>query len=213
MYKKYTKFDIANMKMAFITADLSYALRRKVGAIIVSDNRIIANGYNGTITGTDNNCEDKYVTCGKCGNSVFLDNDLSKYAHDKYPDQERLKAVWSNIETDEIETKAKKALYQNCNCDDCKAMIIFDESHVTLKTNNRVIHAEQNALLFAARKGISVKGATMYVTSAPCIECAKAIAESGIKMVIWKEVYKDLAGPELLNDVGVECYRYDIIDQ
>lgn len=189
MYKKYNKFDIANMKMAFITADLSYALRRKVGAIIVDENRVIANGYNGTITGTDNTCEDKVLYCPKC---------------------KEIHIISPSSDISNSDTRSYEYICNNCGTQNKYNNV---SEFLELKTNNRVIHAEQNALLFAARKGISVKGATMYVTSAPCIECAKAIAESGIKMVIWKEVYKDLAGPELLNDVGVECYRYDIIDQ
>ena len=46
------------------------------------------------------------------------------------------------------------------------------------------IHAELNAILFAARNGSSIDGATMYVTLSPCPDCAKAIAQSGIKKLV-----------------------------
>jgi dCMP deaminase len=47
----------AHMKTAYIYADLSHAIRKKVGAVLVIEDRIIANGYNGTISGSDNACE------------------------------------------------------------------------------------------------------------------------------------------------------------
>lgn len=211
MYKRYNKFDNANMSMAFITANLSYCQRRKVGAVIVRDDRIIANGYNGTLKGTDNSCEDKILICGQCGRNNVLDKDLSEYSFSKYPNQERLSAVMSKVVTEEDIYKAKNSLYHTCENPECDAMIIFAEEHVGLKTNNNVIHAEQNAILFAANHGISVKDTTMFVTTAPCLECAKAIAGSGIKEVIWKDIYKNFDGIEYLQANGVECYRYDIV--
>ncbi|UNY47076.1 dCMP deaminase [Cronobacter phage LPCS28] len=47
------------------------------------------------------------------------------------------------------------------------------------------IHAELNAILYAAKRGISIEGATMYVTVSPCADCAKAIAQSGIKQLVY----------------------------
>ena len=47
------------MRVAQLTAELSYAIRKKVGAVLVKDNRIISIGYNGTIAGAPNECEDK----------------------------------------------------------------------------------------------------------------------------------------------------------
>ena len=56
MYK-FTKFDKANMQMAYITANLSYCQRRQVGAVIVRDDRVIANGVNGFLF-SDGNVEE-----------------------------------------------------------------------------------------------------------------------------------------------------------
>lgn len=55
---KYNKFDIAYLKMASEWANLSYCKRKKVGALIVKDRMIISDGYNGTPSGYENNCED-----------------------------------------------------------------------------------------------------------------------------------------------------------
>ena len=55
----FTKFDYALMKTALIWKDLSYGRKRKVGAVLVRDNRIIAHGYNGTVQGLPNQMEDE----------------------------------------------------------------------------------------------------------------------------------------------------------
>lgn len=70
------------------------------------------------------------------------------------------------------------------------------------------IHAEMNALLFASKHGLSVNGATMYVTLSPCIQCAKAIAQSGIKTLVYCETYdKNIPGWDSVlqdNNVNVQ---------
>ena len=72
----------------------------------------------------------------------------------------------------------------------------------------RTIHAEVNTIAFAARSGISVKGATMYVTLSPCYNCSKLIINSGIKRVIYKEEYRDTSGVNLLQEAGIEVERF-----
>lgn len=51
------------------------------------------------------------------------------------------------------------------------------------------VHAEMNAILAAARKGVSIDGGVLYVTHSPCNDCAKAIAQSGIKKVVYNTPY------------------------
>ncbi len=80
-----------------------------------------------------------------------------------------------------------------------------------LVTKPEVIHAEINAIAKAARQGISVKDATMYVSISPCIECAKLIIQSGIKKVIYKEEYRDKSGYDLLIKANVEIYKFSEI--
>lgn len=75
-----------------------------------------------------------------------------------------------------------------------------DENNVT---KPEVIHAELNALLFAARHGISTKGATLRVTHTPCRACAGAIIQAGISEVHWDMPYRDNEGPKLLFEAGV----------
>jgi len=127
------------MKTAKLFAELSSARRRKVGAIIVKDDRIISIGYNGMPADWDNNCEDEVVD----------------YFSDRIP-------------------------------------------ITTLKTKPEVLHAELNAIGKLARSNESGEGATMFVTCAPCMDCAKMIYASGIKEVFYAEDYRDQSGLEFL---------------
>ena len=52
------------------------------------------------------------------------------------------------------------------------------------------IHAEMNAIIWAAREGISIKGATIYVTLEPCSECSKNLIASGIRRVVYEKSYE-----------------------
>lgn len=85
----------------------------------------------------------------------------------------------------------------------------FRNQHSDWSKKNE-IHAELNALLFAARKGSSIEGATMYVTLSPCSDCAKAIAQSGIKKLVFCEMYDRLAPDwdQILKDSGIEVLQY-----
>lgn len=79
------------------------------------------------------------------------------------------------------------------------------------KTRKDVIHAEMNAILFAARNGITTEGCTMYVTLSPCIECAKGIVQAGISRVIYDSDYRKSAGVEFLIKNGVETQNINEI--
>lgn len=74
-------------------------------------------------------------------------------------------------------------------------------------TTKFVVHAEQNAITFAAKEGIKLKGTTLYTTTSPCPDCAKLIASSGIKRVLYLDEYKDTSGVDFLNHCGVSCYK------
>lgn len=125
--------------MAQIWAENSYCKRRQVGALLVKDKMIISDGYNGTPSGFENDCEDE--------------NNISK---------------------------------------------------------PYVLHAEANAITKVARSNNSSEGATLYVTTSPCIECAKLIIQSGIKRVVYNEQYRILDGIELLNRAGIETIFIDL---
>lgn len=70
-------------------------------------------------------------------------------------------------------------------------------------------HAEQNAIVQAARMGIEIEGATLYCTHQPCVICAKMIINSGIRRIVFENGYPDLFSLELLNEAGVEITQMD----
>lgn len=72
-------------------------------------------------------------------------------------------------------------------------------------TKAYVLHAEANAITKVAQSNNSSKGATLYVTTSPCIECAKLIIQSGIKRVVFGEIYRLTDGVDLLKRAGIEC--------
>lgn len=124
------------MAQSHLLALRSTCPRLSVGATIVRDKRIIAGGYNGSISG-DEHCIDEgcYIRDNHCV---------------------------------------------------------------------RTIHAEINALLQCAKYGISTNGADIYITHFPCLQCTKAIIQSGIKNVYYASDYKnDSYAIELLNKAGV----------
>ena len=124
------------MKVAHLFAEHSSAKRKKVGAVIVKDDRIISIGYNGMPAGWDNTCE------------IELHQPVGR---------------------------------------------------VDLVTKPEVLHAESNAIAKLAKSSESGEGATMFITCAPCIECAKLIYQSGIKEVFYDEEYRSDEGVKFLN--------------
>jgi len=73
----------------------------------------------------------------------------------------------------------------------------------------RGLHAEQNAIIQAAKTGISLEGAIMYVTNHPCFICAKMIINSGIKKVVYKEGYSDKEAEDFLKKSGIEVVKLE----
>ncbi len=140
-YEKQEILDKRYLRMSAIWAENSYCERRKVGAIIVKDQMIISDGYNGTPAGFENICEDE-----------------------------------------------------------------------TGQTKPYVLHAEANAITKVARSNNSSDGATLYVTASPCLECAKLIIQSGIKRVVFNELYRMTDGIDLLERAGVECVHISNTD-
>lgn len=80
--------------------------------------------------------------------------------------------------------------------------ICEDENGIT---KPYVLHAEANAITKIARSNNSSQGSTLYVTSSPCMECAKLIIQAGITRVVYNEIYRITDGLELLKRAGVEC--------
>ncbi len=79
-------------------------------------------------------------------------------------------------------------------------------------TRAYVLHAEANAITKIARSGNNSDGATLYVTDAPCIECAKLIIQAGIKRVIYARSYRLTDGIDLLKEADIEVLQIETGD-
>lgn len=78
-------------------------------------------------------------------------------------------------------------------------------SYVSTKSGCiRTIHGEANAIAWAAREGVSVKGATIYLTHDPCRDCSKLIASAGIIKVVFRNLYGRVPGTGTLENQGIE---------
>ncbi|WP_339736465.1 dCMP deaminase family protein [uncultured Sunxiuqinia sp.] len=138
MEKKQFLLDQRYLKMANIWAQNSYCKRRQVGALLVKDQMIISDGYNGTPSGFENICEDE--------------NNLTK---------------------------------------------------------PYVLHAEANAITKVAKSNNSSEGATLYVTSSPCMECSKLIIQAGIIRVVFTDNYRLEDGINLLRKANIEVVQVE----
>ena len=72
----------------------------------------------------------------------------------------------------------------------------------------RTVHAEANAIVQAARNGIAIEGADIYVTASPCYYCFKLIANAGIKRVIYKDFYRDEHIIQHAEEAGIELVQF-----
>ena len=88
------------------------------------------------------------------------------------------------------------------NCED--EVRYPDAAGVTLKTKPEVLHAESNCISKLARSNESGLDADLFVTHAPCLDCAKLIYQSGIRRVWFGSSYRDAAGVDFLEHSGVE---------
>ena len=156
-FDKDKKWDLSFMEIASIFANHSSCVKRKVGAVLVKDLRILSTGYNGTPSGFCN-CDEAFKNPTDLKDGT-LPNGI-KITHHDFAEQ-------------------------------------FE------------IHAEQNCLSFAAKNGVSTKDCTLYITTAPCVNCAKIIIASGIKKVIYNEIYKNDYGIKLLKEAKI---KYDSLD-
>lgn len=73
-----------------------------------------------------------------------------------------------------------------------------------LKTKPEVLHAESNAIAKLARSSQSGRDADIFITHAPCLDCAKLIYQSGISSVYYRNSYRDVAGVEFLEKSGIK---------
>lgn len=81
-----------------------------------------------------------------------------------------------------------------------------------LKTKPQVLHAETNAIAKLAKSSESGDGASIFITHAPCLECAKLIYQSGITQVYYDNTYKTDVGLQFLHKCGIDVERIVVGD-
>ena len=165
------------MDWAKRTSQLSHAVRLQVGAVIVKDDSVISYGYNGMPEGWDNNCEDKDYMSGDAGGWLNPDE-----IYERWPFEETV------VVTNDNESFETTRRYR-------------------LKTKPEVLHAESNALAKLAKSSNSGLNADLFVTHAPCIDCAKLIYQSGIRRVYFNQNYRDDSGLDFLTKSGIEVNK------
>lgn len=146
------KWDKRFMELTELVGTWASCYRRKVGAIIVKDKRVLTTGYNGAPAGTSS-CVER----GEC-------------------------------------LREKMNIPSGTRAETCYAA-----------------HAEQNAIIQAARYGANIDGATLYCTHQPCVICAKMIINAGIKRVVYKEGYPDEFSIRLFEEAGTKIIKYEEI--
>lgn len=162
------------MTIAEDCARMSRAVRLQVGSVIVKNDNIIAFGWNGMPAGWDNACEYKDWMSGDAGG--WLD-----------PDEIIRGWPYEGTQTG-IDSHGNPFERQGRYC---------------LKTKPEVLHSEMNALMKLAKSNESGAGATMFITHAPCIQCAKGISQAGIVQVFYKNDYKLTDGLDFLRKCGL----------
>ncbi|MEA1968886.1 MAG: cytidine/deoxycytidylate deaminase family protein [Thermodesulfobacteriota bacterium] len=135
------------MGISELVATRSTCLRRKVGAVLVKDKRILCSGYNGAPSGLPH-----------CDETGCLREKLNVPSGEKH---------------------------ELC----------------------RGVHAEQNAIIQAARHGISVRDSVLYCTNQPCSICAKMIINAGIRKVYFRDGYNDPMAEKMFDQAGLICKK------
>jgi dCMP deaminase len=75
-----------------------------------------------------------------------------------------------------------------------------------------VLHAEANAITKLAKNTVTSHGSTMYVTLSPCYDCSNLIIQSGIKRIVFCEIYRKTDSLELLNQAGIEIIYINLLN-
>jgi dCMP deaminase len=73
----------------------------------------------------------------------------------------------------------------------------------------RAVHAEQNALVQAAKHGVAIAGADLYTTLQPCVQCTKMIINAGIRRVVYTQSYPDQLAVDMAKEAGLELVQLD----
>ena len=82
---------------------------------------------------------------------------------------------------------------------------LMDDGHCV-----RTVHAEANAICQAARNGVRIENATIYVTASPCFNCFKLCASAGIATIVYGEFYRDQRIFDFAREAGIEMRHCDV---
>ncbi len=77
----------------------------------------------------------------------------------------------------------------------------------------KAVHAEQNAIIHAAKNGIAIEGGIMFTNTFPCCICAKMIVNAGIKTIVYDQDYPDELSLEILNEAKIQLVKYGDQDE
>lgn len=88
---------------------------------------------------------------------------------------------------------------------------VSSERDARAPTCTHAVHAEANAVAFAARHGISLDGSELYATHTPCVTCAQLILNAGVREVFAGARYRDLAGVQLLDRGGIIVFTLGVV--
>lgn len=92
----------------------------------------------------------------------------------------------------------------------CENEIGIHKGEPVLKTKPQVLHAEMNAISKVARSSESSQDAVMFITHAPCHDCAKMIYQSGISSVYYRNTYRETDGIEFLKQCNIPIEQIDV---
>jgi dCMP deaminase len=95
----------------------------------------------------------------------------------------------------------------------CEYEFVHSQTKIPeLVTRKEVLHAETNAIAKLAKSNESGVGATLFITHAPCLDCAKLIYQSGINNVLYRNTYRSDDGIDFLNKSGVNVTQHTVQD-
>lgn len=196
---KFPKHYKHMMDKAVRTAEEAYCKRLKVGAIFSRDGRALIDGYNGTIAGQPNVCEEEVKSETK---TYKFFHDIAQPAYDQFEMYEEYARKWC----DENGVVFEDITYNSTPGGVTEKIVSYHE--VTVRTSPFTVHAEQNLVQYAAKKGIPLEDGEVFITHAPCPECSKLMVGAGVKTVIFKDHYRDTHGIDFLKQCGVEVIHF-----
>lgn len=152
--------------------------RKSVGVVIARDGRILSTGYNGAPKGLPH-----------CQHQELSGHNLKQMAsRGQFTETISRVEVYDNIIYDVISAGSE---------------IVFQSTAGHRPTCPFAVHAEANAIAFAARHGLKTENTELYTTMNVCLDCAKLVINAGIGVVVAAEDYRDTAGANLLRAAGV----------